>query len=80
LMRAQKVSKKAAIDADSDTYALIDTLKEQVEALGAMTEKEAQSKMLGQALFGLTTLARRLDLDAEECLSAHTDRLIKSVK
>lgn len=80
LMRAQKVSKKAAIDADSDTHALIDTLKEQLESLRAVTEKEAQAKVLGQALFGMTTLARRLDVDAEECLTAHTDRLIESVK
>ena len=80
LMRAQKVSKKAAIDADSDTHALINTLKEQLDALSAMTEKEMQAKVLGQALFGMTTLARCLDVDAEECLTAHTDRLIESVK
>ena len=80
LMRAQKVGKKASVDAEADKDALIGKVKDQLDALTAATDPAQQKAALGQALFTMTSLARALELDAEEALVAHTDRLVESAK
>ena len=80
LMRAQKVGKKASVDAEADKDALIGKVKDQLDALTAATAPAQQKAALGQALFTMTSLARALELDAEEALVAHTDRLVESAK
>ena len=80
LMRAQKVGKKASVDAEADKDALIGKVKDQLDALTAATDPAQQKAALGQALFSMTSLARALELDAEEALVAHTDRLVESAK
>ena len=80
LMRAQKVGKKASVDAEADKDALIGKVKDQLDVLTAATDPAQQKAALGQALFTMTSLARALELDAEEALVAHTDRLVESAK
>ena len=80
LMRAHKVGKKASVDAEADTDALIGKVKDQLDVLTAATATAQQKAALGQALFTMTSLARSLELDAEEALVAHTDRLVESAK
>ena len=80
LMRAQKVGKKASVDAEADKDALLGKVKDQLDALTAATAPAQQKAALGQALFTMTSLARALELDAEEALVAHTDRLVESAK
>lgn len=80
LMRAQKVGKKAGVDAGADKIALIGKIKDQLDALFTATDPAEQKAALGQALFTMTSLARALDLDAEEALVADTDRLVESAK
>ena len=80
LMRAHKVGKKASVDAEADKDALIGKVKDQLDVLTAATATAQQKAALGQALFTMTSLARSLELDAEEALVAHTDRLVESAK
>ena len=80
LMRAQKVGKKAGVDAEADKDALIDKSQNQLAVLADTTDLAQQKAALGQALFTMTSLARALEADAEEALVAHTDRLIESAK
>ncbi len=80
LMRAQKVGKKAGVDAEADKDALIDKIQNQLAVLADTTDPAQQKAALGQALFTMTSLARALEADAEEALVAHTDRLIESAK
>lgn len=80
LMRAQKVGKKAGVDAKADKDELIDKIQNQLAVLADTTDPAQQKAALGQALFTMTSLARALEADAEEALVAHTDRLIESAK
>lgn len=80
LMRAQKVGKKAGVDAKADKDELIDKIQNQLAVLAGTTDPAQQKAALGQALFTMTSLARALEADAEEALVAHTDRLIESAK
>jgi tetrapyrrole methylase family protein/MazG family protein len=80
LMRAQKVGKKAGVDAKADKDELIDKIQNQLAVLVGTTDPAQQKAALGQALFTMTSLARALEADAEEALVAHTDRLIESAK
>jgi uncharacterized protein YabN with tetrapyrrole methylase and pyrophosphatase domain len=79
-MRAQKVGKKAGVDAKADKDELIDKIQNQLAVLVGTTDPAQQKAALGQALFTMTSLARALEADAEEALVAHTDRLIESAK
>jgi tetrapyrrole methylase family protein/MazG family protein len=80
LMRAQKVGKKAGVDAKAEKDELIDKIQNQLAVLADTTDPAQQKAALGQALFTMTSLARALEADAEEALVAHTDRLIESAK
>ena len=66
LMRAQKVGKKAGVDAEADKDALIDKIQNQLAVLADTTDLAQQKAALGQALFTMTSLARALEADAEE--------------
>jgi tetrapyrrole methylase family protein/MazG family protein len=80
LMRAQKVGKKAGVDAKADKDELIDKIQNQLAVLVGTTDPAQQKAALGQALCTMTSLARALEAHAEEALVAHTDRLIESAK
>jgi tetrapyrrole methylase family protein/MazG family protein len=80
LMRAQKVSKKTDADADVATDALLDGIANAVQELKQAKDSEAQKQLMGDVLFDLTTAYRRLGLEAEEVLTATTERVIEQSK
>lgn len=82
LMRAQKLQKKAAkvgLDWDDATGAL-DKIREETDELEeAMVGKdpEAVADELGDVLFSVVNVARFADVDAEEALTAATDKFYR---
>lgn len=81
LMRAQKLGKRAAragmdFDDVNGAYAsLVDEVREFKEALEKGT-KEDISEELGDILFSCCNVARKLDMDAEELLTAANEKFI----
>lgn len=80
LMRAQKVGKKMNADADLSDAALLDTTIEDLQKLSEHEDPTEQKQIIGEALFRITTLCRRMGLEAEEALTASTEEKIKSVE
>lgn len=80
LMRAQKVGKKMNADADLSDAALIEKLNEDMKQLSDYTDLDKQKQVMGEVLFRMTTLCRRLGLEAEEVLTVATEEKIKSVE
>ncbi len=80
LMRAQKVGKKMNADADLSDAALIEKLNEDMKRLSDYTDPDKQKQVMGEVLFRMTTLCRRLGLEAEEALTVATEEKIKSVE
>ncbi|MBE6660529.1 MAG: MazG family protein [Ruminococcaceae bacterium] len=80
LMRAQKVGKKMNADADLSDAALLDTTIEDLHKLSNYDDPAEQKQIIGEALFRITTLCRRMGLEAEEALTASTEEKIKSVE
>jgi tetrapyrrole methylase family protein/MazG family protein len=80
LMRAQKVGKKMNADADLSDAALIEKLNEDMKQLSDYTDPDKQKQVMGEVLFRMTTLCRRLGLEAEEALTVATEEKIKSVE
>jgi tetrapyrrole methylase family protein/MazG family protein len=73
LMRAQKVGKKMNADADLSDAALIEKLNEDMKQLSDYTDPDKQKQVMGEVLFRMTTLCRRLGLEAEEALTVATE-------
>jgi uncharacterized protein YabN with tetrapyrrole methylase and pyrophosphatase domain len=80
LMRAQKVSKKTDAGADVAKDILLDDIVKSIEALKTTEEAEGQKQLMGDILFDLTTACRKLGIEAEEALTAATERVIEEVK
>lgn len=80
LMRAQKVGKKMNADADLSDTALLETTIEDLQKLSEHEDPTEQKQIIGEALFRITTLCRRMGLEAEEALTASTEEKIKSVE
>lgn len=80
LMRAQKVSKKMNADVTLSEQEMAACIIEDIDALAKSTDCEAQKRYMGQALFRLTSLCRRLGLEAEEALTQATEHMIGSVE
>ena len=80
LMRAQKVGKKMNADAELSDSELIERVSNDLGRMSDAVTAEEQKQLLGNALFRLTTLCRRLGLDAEETLTATTEKTIRNAK
>lgn len=81
LMRSQKVGKRAARAGMDfpDTESTVECLDSEISELkSAMSEgdKEAIFDELGDVLFSAVNLARKLGIDAEECLTRSCDKFI----
>lgn len=79
LMRATKVGKKASCFDFPDTESVMDKISEElVEVSEAMESgnKEDISEEIGDLLLSITSLCRKLDVDAEEALVRATDKFI----
>lgn len=79
LMRATKVGKKASCFDFPDTESVMDKISEElVEVSEAMDsgKKEDISEEIGDLLLSITSLCRKLDVDAEEALVRATDKFI----
>ncbi|WMJ84363.1 nucleoside triphosphate pyrophosphohydrolase [Oscillospiraceae bacterium LTW-04] len=82
LMRSQKVQKRAAksgFDYPDAAMALADLESEIVELKVAMAKQDDQScyEELGDVLFSAVNVARMLDIDAEEGLTASCNKFIR---
>ena len=79
LMRAQKVGKKAACfdfaNAD-EVWKKLDEEIAEVKAAAAAGDQDAVSEEMGDLLLTVTSLARKLGVDAEESLFHATDKFI----
>lgn len=82
LMRAQKVGKRAAKSGfdfanATDSFAKLQSEVGELQEAIASGDKEAAAEELGDLLFCCTNVARALDLDAEEVLTAATEKFIR---
>lgn len=82
LMRSQKVQKRAAksgFDYPDAAMALVDLESEIAELKVAMANQDGQSccEELGDVLFSAVNVARMLDIDAEESLTASCNKFIR---
>ena len=79
LMRAQKVGKKAKCFDFADADAVFDKLNEEKNELLEAAESNDQEKIkeeAGDLLLTVTSLCRKLKVDAEEALNSATDKFI----
>lgn len=79
LMRAQKVGKKAKCFDFSDANAVFDKLDEEKKELieaAASGDQEKINEEAGDLLLTVTSLCRKLNVNAEEALSNATDKFI----
>lgn len=79
LMRAEKVARKTGDALEGNTDAPIETLCKQAETLKASRlaeDAEGKKRALGELLYTVSSLAHAAGIDAEEALSAATDRRI----
>ena len=80
LMRAQKVSKKTNAGGEMMIDDLLDGIACAVDALKTAKVTDLQKKIMGEMLFDLTTVCRRLGLEAEEVLTVATEHAIDQAK
>ena len=79
LMRASKVGKKASCFDFPDTESVVDKISEELVEVSESMEtgrKELISEEIGDLLLSITSLCRKLDIDAEEALNRATDKFI----
>lgn len=76
LMRAAKVQRRAAgVGFDwPDVSGILDKVAEEASELAAENERERQTDELGDLLFAVVNLARRMDVDPEGALRRATER------
>ena len=82
LMRAQKVGKRAAKSGfdfanTADTFAKLQSEVTELQEAIQAKDSDAAAEELGDLLFSCTNLARALDVDAEETLTAATEKFIR---
>lgn len=82
LMRAQKVGKRAAKSGfdfanTADTFAKLQLEVTELQEAIQAKDSDAAAEELGDLLFSCTNLARALDVDAEETLTAATEKFIR---
>lgn len=82
LMRAQKVGKRAAKSGfdfanTADTFAKLQSEVTELQEAIRAKDSDAAAEELGDLLFSCTNLARALDVDAEETLTAATEKFIR---
>lgn len=82
LMRAQKVGKRAAKSGfdfanTDDTFAKLQSEVTELQEAIQAKDSDAAAEELGDLLFSCTNLARALDVDAEETLTAATEKFIR---
>jgi MazG family protein len=82
LMRGQKLQKKAArVGFDwPDAKPVFDKLREEIQELEEAVQAQSSTGMkeeLGDLLFTVVNLARKLDIDAEPALAAANDKFTK---
>ena len=81
-MRAQKVGKRAAKSGfdfanTDDTFAKLQSEVTELQEAIQAKNSDAAAEELGDLLFSCTNLARALDVDAEETLTAATEKFIR---
>ena len=77
LMRAQKVGRKAALDAESTPEDVMLALSEQLEQLAA--DQESARDRMGDILLRMTSLCRMLGIEAEEVLTSSVEKMISEI-
>ena len=77
LMRAQKVGRKAALDAESTPEDVMLALSEQLEQLAA--DQESARDRMGDILLRMTSLCRMLGIEAEEVLTSSVEKTISEI-
>lgn len=82
LMRAQKVGKRAGKSSfdfanAADSFAKLQSEVTELQAAMKQGDKDAAAEELGDLLFSCTNVARMLELDAEEVLTAATEKFIR---
>lgn len=82
LMRAQKVGKRAAksgfdFTGVADSFAKLQSEVTELQDAVSANNKEAAAEELGDLLFSCTNVARALGVDAEEVLTAATEKFIR---
>ena len=77
LMRAQKVGRKAALDAESTPEDVMLALSEQLEQLAA--DQESARDRMGDILLRMTSLCRMLGIEAEEVLTSSVEKTIREI-
>ena len=79
LMRAQKVGKKAKCFDFKDANEVFDKIYEELSELKEAAEKRSEEEIveeMGDLLLTVTSLARKLGIDAEESLNCATNKFI----
>lgn len=80
LMRAQKVGKKASCFDFEDAHQVMDKIYEELgelnEAVSDRSKNDVEEEM-GDLLLTVTSLCRKLDIDAEMAMNKATDKFIK---
>nr|WP_242011208.1 nucleoside triphosphate pyrophosphohydrolase [Acetobacter fallax] len=82
LLRARKIAERAArVGFDwPDVSGVVDKVREELEEVEAEItsgDRDALQDEMGDLLFSVATLARRLDLDPEACLRQATDKFTR---
>ena len=82
LMRAQKVQKRAArsgFDYLDEFWAMddLDSELDELQEAACNKDEEACREELGDVLFAAVNVARKLDVDAEECLTQSTEKYLR---
>ncbi len=82
LMRAQKVGKRAAksgfdFTGVEESFAKLQSEVAELQAVISTDDKEAAAEELGDLLFSCTNVARALGVNAEEVLTAATEKFIR---
>ena len=78
LMRAQKVGKKAEVDADASVGELCSGMMALLSTL-PQSSSQRQAEILGEVLFKTTSLCRSLGFEAEEVLTQKTNEIIQNI-
>ncbi len=80
LMRAQKVGKKTDAFADITLEQLLKETSERLCYLGDACDPKEKQSVLGEVLFRMTSISRRLGIEAEEALSAEVAKVIDTAE
>jgi uncharacterized protein YabN with tetrapyrrole methylase and pyrophosphatase domain len=75
-MRAQKVAKKTDAFADVELKDLLQETADSLSALDQFKGTAKQKEVIGDILFRMTAICRRMDIEAEEALTIATKSVI----